>query len=130
MDAATAGLWVPASKDNIPAGLFESTGYVSPRAGAAWRPFGKDSFVVRAGYGIFTSSDNGNMTGSHGIGPPYWASQQVTFEKASNQRWETAFPADPGFFVAPSVSAAFFFQAEDGIRDGRVTGVQTCALPI
>src|SRR5690348_17790215 len=26
--------------------------------------------------------------------------------------------------------AAFFFQAEDGIRDGRVTGVQTCALPI
>src|SRR5689334_7430889 len=26
--------------------------------------------------------------------------------------------------------AAFFFQAEDGIRDGTVTGVQTCALPI
>src|SRR6266487_6340704 len=24
----------------------------------------------------------------------------------------------------------FFCQAEDGIRDGRVTGVQTCALPI
>src|SRR5690348_18290508 len=24
----------------------------------------------------------------------------------------------------------FFFQAEDGIRAGRVTGVQTCALPI
>src|SRR5690348_11211860 len=24
----------------------------------------------------------------------------------------------------------FFFQAEGGIRDGRVTGVQTCALPI
>src|SRR5690348_979849 len=24
----------------------------------------------------------------------------------------------------------FFFRAEDGIRDGRVTGVQTCALPI
>src|SRR5438876_1664052 len=24
----------------------------------------------------------------------------------------------------------FFFQAEDGIRDGRVTGFQTCALPI
>src|SRR2546430_12759958 len=28
-----------------------------------------------------------------------------------------------GFFV-------FFFQAEDGIRDLTVTGVQTCALPI
>src|SRR5439155_12711163 len=24
----------------------------------------------------------------------------------------------------------FFFQEEDGIRDGHVTGVQTCALPI
>ena len=24
----------------------------------------------------------------------------------------------------------FFFQAEDGIRDSPVTGVQTCALPI
>src|SRR5256885_10510853 len=26
--------------------------------------------------------------------------------------------------------ACFFFQAEDGIRDYKVTGVQTCALPI
>src|SRR5262249_58053634 len=26
--------------------------------------------------------------------------------------------------------AFFFFQAEDGIRDWSVTGVQTCALPI
>src|SRR6266581_8496732 len=29
-----------------------------------------------------------------------------------------------------AVRSRFFFQAEDGIRDGRVTGVQTCALPI
>src|SRR5207253_7698072 len=28
------------------------------------------------------------------------------------------------------VFRVFFFQAEDGIRDGHVTGVQTCALPI
>src|SRR5690606_39427368 len=28
------------------------------------------------------------------------------------------------------VFAVFFFQAEDGIRDFHVTGVQTCALPI
>src|SRR5690606_40694003 len=27
-------------------------------------------------------------------------------------------------------TCAFFFQAEDGIRDFHVTGVQTCALPI
>src|SRR5699024_11942039 len=26
--------------------------------------------------------------------------------------------------------SVFFFQAEDGIRDRNVTGVQTCALPI
>src|SRR5690625_962648 len=31
------------------------------------------------------------------------------------------FTCDPSYF---------FFQAEDGIRDGHVTGVQTCALPI
>src|SRR2546422_7737391 len=28
------------------------------------------------------------------------------------------------------VTCFFFFQAEDGIRDVAVTGVQTCALPI
>src|SRR5215208_8149800 len=32
-------------------------------------------------------------------------------------------------FVGVSVFF-FFFQAEDGIRDGHVTGIQTCALPI
>src|SRR5699024_12000329 len=29
-----------------------------------------------------------------------------------------------------STPCIFFFQAEDGIRDRNVTGVQTCALPI
>src|SRR5882762_4004685 len=28
------------------------------------------------------------------------------------------------------IVVVFFFQAEDGIRDSSVTGVQTCALPI
>src|SRR2546421_184494 len=32
--------------------------------------------------------------------------------------------------LLPAVCAVFFFQAEDGIRDLIVTGVQTCALPI
>src|SRR5260370_5173207 len=35
---------------------------------------------------------------------------------------------DPGEIVL--FSFFFFFQAEDGIRDSSVTGVQTCALPI
>src|SRR5205809_2842050 len=30
----------------------------------------------------------------------------------------------------PLLFRVFFFQAEDGIRDVAVTGVQTCALPI
>src|SRR5437870_12387338 len=33
-------------------------------------------------------------------------------------------------FCLLSDNIFFFFQAEDGIRDGHVTGVQTCALPI
>ena len=33
-------------------------------------------------------------------------------------------------FVVVAVVFVFFFQAEDGIRDIGVTGVQTCALPI
>src|SRR5439155_10841546 len=32
--------------------------------------------------------------------------------------------------VSTGTDDFFFFQAEDGIRDGHVTGVQTCALPI
>src|SRR5437660_12026323 len=31
---------------------------------------------------------------------------------------------------SPTHLLSFFFQAEDGIRYGHVTGVQTCALPI
>src|SRR5256886_14548721 len=34
------------------------------------------------------------------------------------------------FRQADSCVCLFFFQAEDGIRDLTVTGVQTCALPI
>src|SRR2546429_8285920 len=34
------------------------------------------------------------------------------------------------FVIIASFVFVFFFQAEDGIRDVAVTGVQTCALPI
>src|SRR5256885_8986782 len=36
----------------------------------------------------------------------------------------------PNPLVVLCNSIYFFFQAEDGIRDYKVTGVQTCALPI
>src|SRR5256886_12618508 len=35
-----------------------------------------------------------------------------------------------GAYSQVVLSFVFFFQAEDGIRDLTVTGVQTCALPI
>src|SRR5439155_14377336 len=35
-----------------------------------------------------------------------------------------------GGLSTEEIARVFFFQAEDGIRDGHVTGVQTCALPI
>jgi hypothetical protein len=59
--------------------------------------------VIRGAWGIFTSSYQGNYTGSSIIGPPYWLSETVTFARASLQPWETAFPAEPRSFVAPSV---------------------------
>src|SRR2546430_5157318 len=34
------------------------------------------------------------------------------------------------YIHTPNTLLFFFFQAEDGIRDLTVTGVQTCALPI
>src|SRR5256886_7217788 len=37
---------------------------------------------------------------------------------------------DDIFVPGQAVLLSFFFQAEDGIRDLTVTGVQTCALPI
>src|SRR5690348_9136184 len=40
------------------------------------------------------------------------------------------FPTWTGTQLSAPNSLSFFFQAEDGIRGGRVTGVQTCALPI
>src|SRR5256885_8890545 len=37
---------------------------------------------------------------------------------------------EQGYEVGDIIVDVFFFQAEDGIRDYKVTGVQTCALPI
>src|SRR5207244_4780582 len=49
-------------------------------------------------------------------------SQQSYTSDACGARWVDS---DPSRHVR-----RFFFQAEDGIRDDLVTGVQTCALPI
>ncbi len=104
--AATQGLWISASQAGYPKGLFDASGYVSPRIGAAWRPLGKDNLVFRGGYGIFSSTFYGNAAGSSVTGPPYWAAQSITFAKASNQRWETAFPSNPSDFNTPNVASS------------------------
>src|SRR5438309_3874417 len=44
--------------------------------------------------------------------------------------WRQHTVQQPVSFSAEPLTTFFFFQAEDGIRDGTVTGVQTCALPI
>src|SRR6266566_7474102 len=57
---------------------------------------------------------------------------------ASASSASTAWTSSSTFATAPCplasscspVTVVFFFQAEDGIREYKVTGVQTCALPI
>src|SRR6266478_636786 len=48
--------------------------------------------------------------------------REVFWEIANGQVYQQPFTVREG--------ETFFFQAEDGIRDLTVTGVQTCALPI
>src|SRR5256885_7037925 len=58
----------------------------------------------------------------------------ITFSKAShsfrNRLLVTGKNADLFATMIMSSVSSFFFQAEDGIRYYKVTGVQTCALPI
>jgi len=105
---ATQGLWVPASKVGVPGGLFVPSSYVSPRLGIAWRPQKRGDLVVRAAYGTFASSYRGNITASQIIAPPYWTYESQTWSPSQLQRWETAWPANPTSFVAPSVGAAAY----------------------
>src|SRR5947207_919963 len=46
------------------------------------------------------------------------------------ERIEALKPAIEACGISTLSQSLFFFQAEDGIRDHCVTGVQTCALPI
>src|SRR5689334_23798655 len=62
-------------------------------------------------------------------------SSPIPVYRTNRRRTGRVAPAPTSFRrAAPALrdlwSRVFFFQAEDGIRDGTVTGVQTCALPI
>src|SRR5256885_8084554 len=57
-----------------------------------------------------------------------------TFKERSNIMctWQAVITLGVGLLISKRRlhTHIFFFQAEDGIRDYKVTGVQTCALPI
>ena len=104
-DSGTLGPGIPGERSGRPVravGLFLAKTW---RGMAAIRT---EDFVVRAGYGIFTSSYRGNITASSIIAPPYWTFESQSWSAAQLQRWETAWPVNPTSFVAPSVGAAAY----------------------
>lgn len=103
---ATEGLWIPATQVGVPNGLFESNGHVSPRIGITWRPWTSSNFVIRAGYGTYYNGFTGNRSASSVVGLPYWTWEALSFSPITQQRWETAWPADPQAFIQPSVGEA------------------------
>src|SRR5256885_4321170 len=77
-----------------------------------------------------TSSESTMLVSSRGLSAPLgrgearwtWAPSPPSARSESRPSGETS--------RWPSVRCVSFFQAEDGIRDYKVTGVQTCAVPI
>src|SRR5205809_85708 len=63
---------------------------------------------------------------------PPTATKEIQYLNAKGALTYTDIAGDPVLYgnLPPREISIFFFQAEDGIRDVAVTGVQTCALPI
>src|SRR5437868_6145276 len=60
-----------------------------------------------------------------------WRSEERRVGKECRSRWSRYHPKKKNMKIdGERWLFVFFFQAEDGIRDRNVTGVQTCALPI
>src|SRR2546430_890564 len=84
------------------------------------------------GKGALTYSDSGGDPVLYGSLPLHEISMKDVFRSGDSSKkceiaegqWYRYAPS----YVCPAYQ--FFFQAEDGIRDLTVTGVQTCALPI
>src|SRR5256884_219648 len=71
-----------------------------------------------------------DVISSYGGKPSYDADNRPLLVMRSNL-WASGYDVDGTDQTSlGQFSGGFFFQAEDGIRDVAVTGVQTCALPI
>src|SRR6202040_2012161 len=64
-----------------------------------------------------------------GPGPPS-SGTGTRASRRARPRLEIRFPSTYSAELPSETTNPLFFQAEDGIRDRYVTGVQTCALPI
>src|SRR5215813_2597185 len=108
------------------------------------RNYTNASYLVKEEYkfsdGLFSGYDEGKRsydrsTWEYQIGPDGFAVRDMTLEnpRCVFQLMKEHFaPYTPEMVsrITGTPQDNFFFQAEDGIRDADVTGVQTCALPI
>src|SRR5690606_10984429 len=76
----------------------------------------------------------GNRSGLHGRSEERRVGKECSKQRVSTKKRQIVVRVDGVIYSLPipmkSYIRSFFFQAEDGIRDFHVTGVQTCALPI
>jgi hypothetical protein len=107
--------FLSASQAHIPQGLrYTYYGNYDPRVGVAWRPFGNDKTVFRAGFGIFTVPSLGwvayMMTGVAATNAPFYVNQLVN-GKPLFQLPSVGYGG--GAFVPALVGSGNVFEAQD-----------------